>query len=315
MLPQLAILYISLFILSSLAIWFGTGLVVDSISSLAKSLNISRFTLSFFVLGLLTSLPEAMIGATALIRGEPEIMVGNLIGATLVIFLLVIPLLAVSGGRVVLPKVMHRPQLAFSLITILVPTVAIADRTLTLVEGIFLVVMYSVLFVTLSQKESFLEKIREKFSTPKRSQHRLPKIIFGLILILASARGIVTSAEFFATSLSWSPFIVGLIIVAIGTNIPELSLVARTVISKKTDIALADYIGSAAGNTLLIGAFTIMSSPILLPNHTIMRFTILLTSLVLFYVFIRSKNNLSRAEGFVLLLIYVIFVVIEIMQV
>jgi Ca2+/Na+ antiporter len=80
LLPQFIV-----FIAASLALWWGTGLVVSAISSIAKTLHISAFTLSFFVLGILTSLPEATIGITALYRDEAAFMVGNLIGKQLMI--------------------------------------------------------------------------------------------------------------------------------------------------------------------------------------------------------------------------------------
>lgn len=305
-----------IFIVASLALWWGTGLVVSAISSIAKSLHISAFTLSFFVLGILTSLPEATIGITALYRDEAAFMVGNLIGGTLVVFLLVIPLLGLFGNSVSLPKVMHRKQLIFSLTTILAPALFIADRSLHWWEGVILIMLYIVLFIVLSHKESLYEKIVARLrSLTHKSEHRTLKMIAGVLIILAASQFMVNSAEYFAQAFGWSPFVVGLIIVALGTNIPELSLVLRASFSGKSEVALADYIGSAATNTLLIGLFTIFNkASIVLPNHAIVRIVILSTSLLLFYVFIRSQKKLTRTEALVLLLIYVIFIVIEIGQ-
>ena len=306
----------AIFVVSALALWWGTGLVVSSISSIARSLNISAFTLSFFVLGVLTSLPETTIGLTSLYRGEAAFMVGNLIGGTLVVFLLVIPLLGLFGGKVNLPKVMHRKQLLLSLITILAPALLIADRSLHLWEGVLLVLLYGLLFVVLSSKESLYEKIVARLrSLTHKSEHRTLKVVAGIIIILIASQFMVNTAEYFAITFDWSPFVVGLIIVALGTNIPELSLVLRASLSGKSEVALADYIGSAATNTLLIGLFTIFNgASIVLPNHALVRIVILATSLLLFYVFIRSQKRLTKIEALVLLLIYVIFVVIEIGQ-
>ena len=311
LLTQLAI-----FVVSALALWWGTGLIVSSISSIARSLNISAFTLSFFVLGILTSLPEATIGLTSIYRGESAFMVGNLIGGTLVVFLLVIPLLGLLGGSVNLPKVMHRKQLILSLITILAPALLIADRSLHLWEGVLLVLLYGVLFLVLSSKESLYEKIVERLrDLTHKSEHRTLKVIAGILIILTASQFIVNTAEYFAVAFDWSPFVVGLIIVALGTNIPELSLVLRASLSGKSEVALADYIGSAATNTLLIGLFTIFNgTSIILPNHALVRIVILATSLLLFYIFIRSQKKLTKVEALILLLIYVIFVVIEIKQ-
>lgn len=307
---------ILIFIVSALALWWGTGMVVNSTTSLAKSLHISTFTISFFVLGIMTSLPEIMIGITALNRGESALMVGNLLGATLILFLLVIPLLALVGKGIALPSTLHRPQLILSLITILAPALLIADRTLHIWEGLLLVTLYGGLFVVLSRKESLYEKIVARLtSATHKTQYRLYKLLGGLLVIIFAAHYMVDVAEFFAATFAWSPFLVGLLIVALGTNIPELSLVVRAAFSGKSDVALADYIGSAAANTLLIGSFTLFSGGgIVLPNHALVRIIILLASLGLFYIFIRSQKRLSRGEALVLLCIYGIFVMIEIGQ-
>ncbi len=307
---------LGIFLVSALALWWGTGLVVGAITSLARTLHISAFTLSFFILGIMTSLPETTIGITALYRDEASFMVGNLIGGTLVVFLLVIPLLGLFGSSVNLPKVMHRKQLILSLVTILAPALLIADRTLHIWEGVLLVILYLVLFVVLSRKESLYDKIVSRLTRlTHKSEHRFIKVVAGVVIILVASQFMVNTAEYFATTFDWSPFVVGLIIVSLGTNIPELSLVLRASLSGKSEVALADYIGSAATNTLLIGLFTIFNQgSITLPNHALIRIVILATSLLLFYIFIRSQKKLTKAEALVLLLIYVIFVVIEIGQ-
>ncbi|GAB4027863.1 MAG: hypothetical protein Fur0011_6840 [Candidatus Microgenomates bacterium] len=168
----------------------------------------------------------------------------------------------------------------------------------------------------LSQKESLYEKIIERFTASKKSsQYRLLKIVIGLALVLLASGYMVNIAEFFASTFNWSPFVVGLIIIALGTNIPELSLVVRAAVSHKSEIALADYIGSAAANSLIIGVFALVAKGnILLPNHAFVRMIILICALVLFYIFIRSEKKLTNKESFLLLFLYVIFVIIEINQ-
>lgn len=305
------------FIFASFVVWFGAGLVLRVVASYASSLKVSSFTMSFFVLGLLTSLPEFVIGSTAVYRGEADLMVGNLIGATIVLFLLVIPLLVITGDGVKLPRDLSKKNLLFSLITIIAPAITILDRTLTPWEGIFLIVLYLALFFVLGKQANLFEKIvRQVHSKTPTHSYRFIKLATGLGLIFAASQQIVTSAEYFATSLGWSSFIVGLLIVSIGTNVPEISLVIRSVISKQKNIALADYVGSAAGNSLLIGIFAVSNlKNITLPNHATQRIILTVISLCLFNVFARSRKNLSRQEGFVLLALYVIFVVLEVISV
>src|SRR3546814_1257025 len=70
-----------------------------SAKSLAKKIHISSFAFSFFVLGILTSIPEMAVGLNAISQNRPEIFVGNLLGSIIILFLVIIPLLALVNGR------------------------------------------------------------------------------------------------------------------------------------------------------------------------------------------------------------------------
>ncbi len=301
------------FLGACLIVWFGAGLVVSSVQRFARFLHISAFTFSFFVLGMLTSLPEIMIGTTALVRGEPELAVGNLLGGSLILFLLVIPLLALGSRGLRVPQALPQKDLLISLITIAAPAVIILDRQISLGEAGLLVALYLVLGVVLFRRGSLLESLQALSRPRGRDWLSLLRIGGGIALIFAGSQGIVQTAEYYAAALSWSPFVVGLLIVALGTNIPELSLALRAAWDKKSSIALADYLGSAAANTLLVGVFCLATgAAVALPNHAAVRIVVLIGGLSLFFVFARSKNTLSVREALLLLTLYLGFLILEI---
>ena len=62
----------------------GSYLVIQSIVKLSISLNIPEFLLSFFILGIGTSLPELTVDFTAIRKQEYEIAIGDLIGSCIV---------------------------------------------------------------------------------------------------------------------------------------------------------------------------------------------------------------------------------------
>src|SRR3989338_10797484 len=111
------------YIFAFLLIWFAAGVIVTSVDRLAHKLNLSSFAISFFLLGILTSVPEISVGISSVIDKKPEIFVGNLIGGVAVIFLLIIPLLAVFGGGVKLTHQLEKHNLIFALLVIITPTV------------------------------------------------------------------------------------------------------------------------------------------------------------------------------------------------
>src|SRR3989339_1977051 len=92
--------HILFYFLAFLLLWYCSGIIVDSVGRLASKLKLSSFAVSFFVLGILTSIPEFSVGLNSIINKTPDIFVGNLLGASLIIFILIIPLLAVLGNGV-----------------------------------------------------------------------------------------------------------------------------------------------------------------------------------------------------------------------
>lgn len=306
-----SIIYIVCFFL----VWLGAGLAVSAVSALAKSWRLPEFTVSFFLLGILTSLPEITIGSIALYQQDYAIFVGNLLGGVVVIFLGVIPLLGMLSGGIKIPKLLNKQELLFTLLVTITPAILTADQKITQWEGVAMIVLYTSLFVFLTFEQSLFQKMKQKMKQ-KRSHHWtiLGKILFGMAILIAASHQIVATTEYFATVFHISPFFISLVIVSIGTNIPELSIVFRSVLSGKTDIALADYLGSACANTLLFGIFTVLAGEtISLPNHFLQRFVFLILGMVMFFLFARSKNTLSRTESAALFMVYIAFLAFEIL--
>jgi len=297
-------------------VWIGSGLVVGPIAALAKNWKLPAFTVSFFLLGLLTSLPEAVIGTVAVIEGDPAIYAGNLLGGVIVLFLLIIPLLGLVGTGVKMPRELGKARLLFTLVTVLAPAVLLSDRVLSMLEASFLIILYVALFLSFSFRESLLEKVQEAMVRRKKKTGLMVlKVLVGVVILVVASEQIVSSTMYFSELLQLSPFFVSLIIVSLGTNIPEISIVFRSILTKKQDVALADYLGSASANTLLMGVFTLVSGQALVvPNNVLPRFLVLLLGLALFFVFARSRNTISRKESFVLILLYVGFIVYELMR-
>jgi Ca2+/Na+ antiporter len=78
-------------------------------------------------------------------------------------------------------------------------------------------------------------------------------------------------------------------------------------------VALGDYLGSAAANTLLFGVLTFLNRDrIQVSTYSFKTIVMMLLGLGLFYYFFRSKKDISEREGKILLLAYLLFVIVEI---
>ncbi len=303
-----------IYLVSFVVIWAGTGLIVGSTDKISRKLGIPSFAISFVILGILTSTPELAVGLTSIAEGQPEIFVGNLLGGIIILFLLIIPLLAVAGNGIKLDHGLDNYTVLFCLLVILAPSLLILDKRVTNEEGALLVLLYLILLYFVLRKEGFLDRSNTKLLEIKSySLIDIFKILGGVALVFISSHIIVDKTISFAEIFRISPFYISLLALSLGTNLPELSIAVRAIALKKKAIAFGDYLGSAAANVLLFGMFTLLNiGEVLTVNGFYVMFAFMFSALTLFYFFSKSKNTLSRGEGLILLGIYAVFVFSEI---
>jgi len=304
------------YLLSFIVIWFGADLIIKSTDKIAKKLKLSSFAISFFLLGILTSIPEMAVGINSLIIKQPEIFVGTLLGGSIVIFILVIPLLAILGNGIRLSHDLNQKNLLVSLLVIAAPSLVILDHRVTNQEGVFLVMCYLIGFYFIQRKHGILDQKKTKAFTIKAYSYLdLIKVIAGILMVCFSSQHIVGQTILYSQVLDMPVYYISLVILALGANLPELSLAVESVIIKKKDIALGDYLGSASANTLLFGIFTLVNNgEVLTVNNFLITAIFLNTGLAFFFHFSKSKKDISRKEGMILLCIYLSFIVFQLFQ-
>lgn len=305
------ILYVVAFVL----IWFGSGLIVSSTSTFSKRLRLSSFAFSFVFLGLLTSIPEFSVGLQAVAGHDPEIFVGNLIGGVAMMFLFVIPLLAIFGNGVNIKNELDKYALSLTLAAVLVPSLLIIDRRVTNFEGAICILLYFMLLYMVERKNGILDRKNSYMLDAKAYSYKdILKVIAGICIVFFASGMIVEKTIYFAGIFNMSPYYLSLFIVALGTNLPELSLAVRSVVSGKKDIAMGDYIGSAAANTLLFGVFTLLhDGEVITVNNFFLTFVFITGALAIFYVVSVTDNFISRKNGLLLLGIYGLFIFFEVL--
>lgn len=307
--------HIIIYILSFVGIWIGSGFVIRTVEKISGFLKISSFMVSFLLLGAFTSVSELSVGLNSIIGKDPEIFIGNLIGASMILFMLIIPLLAIFGKSIRVSAELQGFNLPASLVTAAIPAIMVMDGNVGRFDAILSLILFFFLVITIQSKDRVIEHIEKVSNKSKVGLGKsLLRIVFGVLIIFISSRFAVDQTHYFSQVLNISPFIISLVVVSFGTNLPELSLVVRSIFMRNHQIAFGDYVGSAAFNTFLFGALILISKQnIVLTNSYVVSLIFLIIALLLFYHFARTKNTISRTEGIVLLLIYFCFLITEYM--
>ncbi len=304
------------FILGFVILWKSSELVINGVVRLSRNLKISSFATSFLILGILTSLTEISVGINALTDGDPTVFVGNLVGGSFVILLLIIPLCAVFNKGIMLKNHLDPKKLLYFLILIASPSFLILDGRVSRQDAILLLILYGFFFYQFQKGEKVMEHVALEKLESKTVLKNAMRIVVGAVLIFIASKLLVDNTIYFANLIGIPSFIISLLILSVGTNLPELVIAASSIKHKKSDIAFGDYVGSAAANPLLFGVLTLVNGPFSIETKGFhLAFWIMFLGYVLFYIFARSKSRITAAEGIILLVIYIIFILAQTTQV
>jgi cation:H+ antiporter len=151
----------------------------------------------------------------------------------------------------------------------------------------------------------------------KEMEKAMGKLVIGVALLIFSADRLVWIAEGVANRLNLPMMLVGLILVAVGTSLPELSFEIAALKKREAEMALGNILGSVVANSTLILGITVILSPIVL-SEGLQPYLVATLAFILifgaFWVFVHSKNRLDRWEGVLLVLMYVVFILFESMK-
>ena len=201
----------------------------------------------------------------------------------------------------------------FALLVGAAPVFLIADNVLTRTESVFLILLYGILFYFIEQKHGLLDGVKVKQMRKKHIVEDIIELVLASVVVFLVSQYLVNQTIYFSSLLSVSPFVISVIVLAFGTNLPELTLAVRSIMEGKNEVALGDYLGSAAANTLLFGVLTFINRDrIQVSTYSFKTIVMMLLGLGLFYYFFRSKKDISQREGKILLLAYVLFIIVEI---
>ena len=132
-------------------------------------------------------------------------------------------------------------------------------------------------------------------------------------MIVFSADALVAGAVTIAKRFKISDFVIGAVIVGVGTSFPELVVSSIGAIEGNSDIAIGNVVGSNIFNILGILGLTALIMPVAVSKEN-KRFDLplciglsLLTLLLVFNFFVGGEASISRIDGLVLLAIFGFF--------
>ena len=126
-------------------------------------------------------------------------------------------------------------------------------------------------------------------------------VIIGLAVLVWSADTFIDGATSLAVRFNMPSFLIGVVILGIGTSAPELVVSALAAVAGSPDLALGNAYGSNIINITLVLGVTALINPILIRANVIRHDLILLLAVTALAAFQLLDGNLSMTDGIVLI--------------
>ena len=134
-------------------------------------------------------------------------------------------------------------------------------------------------------------------------------IFIGFVLLIKGADWLVNGASNIAKKFHIPEIIIGLTIVSMGTSMPELFVSTTSAINGHSDMAIGNVIGSNVCNLLLILGLSSAIRRIKFQRETrLIELPMCLFFTIIFMIFCNTKNGISRIEGIVLIVLFLMFI-------
>jgi len=302
-----SLLAVSLFVLLQSA-----KQILRRVKKVSSAIGLSEIAVTLLVLSILASLPEFMVSVLAAWKGNSDVSLGTVIGSNIFTLLVVLGLAAVIRPFRVKKVVEERDSvwmiLSGAVILIFIP------EGISRWEGLFLVILYIpyIYSVYLSERK----KTKKTSAETKRGIQKLREISLLLLLtllMLFSAHFVLESGMKVAAFMHIPTFLMGLILMGIGTSIPETTIGITSALKKKADITLGDVYGTNIFTCLFILGISAVIHPI--PSSNIVISFVLpffIFSAVILQLLFSVSHRIGKVEGFLLIGTYLYFILANI---
>ena len=316
-------LNILIFIVGTAMLVKGSDLFVDAAANIARSWGVSELVIGLTLVSIGTSLPELASSVYAGIEGQGDFIIGNIVGSNVTNISLILAIGICGVGTMAFDRKMLTRDGVFMILVYLVcaalfavPLHSSQEKVLRGIDfrgGIILLLLCSVyLFMLFRQTRSQDAESEEKNEHKSKVWLDPAILLMGVVLITAGSKGMVDPSVWVAQRLGVSMLVISSTIVAFGTSVPELAVTITGLVKKRNDIALGNIIGSNIFNILLIFGVTSCITPLPLDLNGVGLFNLAamgVTGLSLILFMAVGKTTLKRRYGFVLLLMYIVFMI------
>ncbi len=292
-----------IFMLSMAALIYGAHLIIIEGERIALHYNISQFVIGATLIALGTSLPEMAASIAASFHHKSDLAVSNIIGSVILNISLVLGVVFLLAKKISPNRDLFSKDSAWSLFPIFIFILSIYDGKIDFFEGFLLLLVMAayLLFLSKDAKEITSEidenLLKEKFNWPKS----LLLLAIGFAFTVKGADFAIESASNIAKSLGVSEWVIGLLLVAFGTSLPELIVSIVAALKNNADMAIGNIIGSNVANLSIVLGIAAIVNPLHIDVYKNLFDISAAVMVSIMLIFITANKLYNKSAGIVLL--------------
>lgn len=306
------------FILGLIILFGGAEALIRGSICIASLWRVSPIVIGLTIVALGTSAPEMGVSLSAAFSGQPDITMGNILGSNIANIGLIM-----GVGAFFTPLTVRLRMLRAEIPLLIVVSLALwafaTTGHLERLAGLILLIIFTAYCLTLyyhSRKEPYMLQVKTEMSHGGKGAFwfNMVLVIVGLAGLVIGSKSLVWGAKNIAVHIGIPELIVGLILAAIGTSLPELATAVAAARKGQSDLIMGNVIGSNLSNLCAVLGVTAFIRPIDINPVLLYRdFPVMVAFSLILLPVMRMGMKVTRCEGAGLLLsysVYIIFLVI-----
>ncbi len=298
-----------IFVIAMGVLIWGADLMIVQSERIALRFKIPEFIIGATLIALGTSLPEMAASIAASLDGKSDIAIANVIGSNILNITLVLSAVFIIAKKISPNRDFFAKDSTWALVPVLVFILMILDGVIDRFDATLLLLLMGAYLMFLLQDaknipEEDLEELNEgDFSWIKT----IPFLIAGIFLVMIGAHFSIESASEIAKRFGISEWIIGIIMISLGTSLPELVVSISAAVRGKVDMAIGNIIGSNMANTtVVLGAAAFVNPMNIDASLYIFDIATMLVATLLL-VFITANKLYTKSAGISLIIILGLF--------
>lgn len=305
------VFWVFIFIISIIALIKSADSFTVSAEKIGVALNIPDFIIGVTIVSIGTSLPELTTSVVATYSGNPEIVIGNVVGSNITNIFLGLGLLPLIVGFFKIGKKLISTDLPILIGSTFLLVVLCYDGEFKPLEALFCLAGF-IVYIAYATKEHRDYKQQLEAHLRKNSKlHIKTMLILGVscFVLWLAAEFTVRSIVKISQITNIGTDVVSASALALGTSLPEIIASIITIRNGKIDIAVGTLFGSNIFNAFAIMGISGLIGTIAIPT-TMFPFGIsILVLATLLYFFITLDQEITVWEGYLLIIFYGVYLV------